>query len=38
MTAQGGFDFADTCERIIELALAQAAAQPSRHLRDMDLP
>jgi D-alanine-D-alanine ligase len=38
MTAQGGLDFADTCERIVELALAQAAARPSRHLREMDLP
>jgi D-alanine-D-alanine ligase len=38
MTAQGGLDFADTCERIVELALARAAARPSRHLREMDLP
>jgi hypothetical protein len=38
MTAQGGYDFAGTCERIVELALEHAASQPSRHLRSSDLP
>jgi D-alanine-D-alanine ligase len=38
MTAQGGLDFGDTCERIVELALEQAASRPPRHLRVADLP
>ena len=38
MTAQGGYDFADTCERIVELALERAAGRPARHLSAMDLP
>jgi D-alanine-D-alanine ligase len=27
MTAQGGYDFGDTCERIVELALERAASR-----------
>jgi D-alanine-D-alanine ligase len=38
MTAQGGYDFADTCERIVELALERAALRPTRVLRPDDLP
>jgi D-alanine-D-alanine ligase len=38
MTAQGGYDFADTCERIVQLALEQAADRPPRHLGARDLP
>ena len=38
MTAQGGYDFASTCERIVELALQQAAGRPAGHRRAMDLP
>ncbi len=38
MTAQGGYDFGGTCERIVELALQQAAGRTARHLRAADLP
>jgi D-alanine-D-alanine ligase len=38
MTAQGGLDFGDTCERIIQLALERAALRPRRVLRPEDLP
>jgi D-alanine-D-alanine ligase len=38
MTAQGGYDFADTCERIVELAMERAAARPRRRLTLEDLP
>ena len=38
MTAAGGYDFAGTCERIVELALQRAAGRPAGHLRAMDLP
>jgi len=38
MTAQGGYDFADTCERIVELALDRAALRPRRVLRPEELP
>jgi D-alanine-D-alanine ligase len=29
MTAQGGYDFGDTCERIVELALERAESRPT---------
>jgi D-alanine-D-alanine ligase len=32
MTAAGGLDFADTCERVVELAIERAAARPPRQL------
>jgi D-alanine-D-alanine ligase len=35
---QGGYDFADICERIVELALERAAGQPPRQLTRADLP
>jgi D-alanine-D-alanine ligase len=38
MTALGGYDFADTCERIVELALERAALRPPRGLAPDDLP
>lgn len=38
MTASGGYDFASTCERIIELALEHAARRPDRRLGPADLP
>ena len=38
MTAQGGYDFAGTCEHIVALALEQAAARPARHVGATDLP
>ena len=38
MTAQGGYDFAGTCEHIVALALQQAAARPTRHVGATDLP
>lgn len=38
MTAQGGYDFADTCERIVALALEQASTRPRRRLGVGDLP
>ena len=31
MTAQGGYDFGGTCERIVELALERAAGRPAPH-------
>ena len=33
VTALGGYDFAGTCERILELALEREAARPNRELR-----
>lgn len=38
MTALGGYDFAGTCERIVELALERTAAQPHHELRPDELP
>jgi D-alanine-D-alanine ligase len=38
MTASGGYDFAGTCERIVELALERAASRPSHELRPDELP
>jgi D-alanine-D-alanine ligase len=38
LTAQGGLDFAATCERIVELALERAALRPRRVLRPEELP
>jgi D-alanine-D-alanine ligase len=38
MTAAGGFDFAGTCERVVELATERAAARPSHRLVPDDLP
>jgi len=38
MTALGGLDFADTCERIVELAIERAAWGPRRRLGPADLP
>jgi D-alanine-D-alanine ligase len=38
MTASGGFDFAGTCERVVELALERAAARPDRRLDPDELP
>jgi len=38
MTALAGLDFGATCERIVELALEQAAGRPRRHLAPDDLP
>jgi D-alanine-D-alanine ligase len=38
MTAAGGYDFASTCERIVELALERAANRPSLELSPADLP
>jgi D-alanine-D-alanine ligase len=38
MTAMGGYDFAATCERIVELALARAAERPTLELRPEELP
>jgi D-alanine-D-alanine ligase len=38
MTAMGGYDFASTCERIVELALKRAADRPPRVLRADELP
>jgi D-alanine-D-alanine ligase len=35
---QGGYDFADICERIVELAVERAAGQPQRQLSRADLP
>ena len=37
MTAQGGLDFAATCERIVELAIERASSQPRRGL-EADAP
>ena len=38
MTATGGYDFAGTCERIVELAMERHADRPARRLRPTDLP
>jgi hypothetical protein len=38
MTASGGYDFAGTCERILELATERAESRPRRQLRPDDLP
>jgi D-alanine-D-alanine ligase len=38
MTALGGYDFASTCERIVELALERAADRPRHELRPDELP
>jgi D-alanine-D-alanine ligase len=38
LCAEGGFDFAGICERIVELAVERAAVQPSRRLERADLP
>lgn len=38
MTAMGGYDFAGTCERIVELALERAAGRPTLELRPDELP
>jgi D-alanine-D-alanine ligase len=35
---QGGYEFADICERIVELALGRAADQPRGQLTRADLP
>ena len=38
MTAQGGYDFGDTCERIVELALERAASRPLPQASPTDRP
>jgi D-alanine-D-alanine ligase len=38
MTAAGGYDFAATCERVVELAIERAAARPRHRLVPDDLP
>jgi len=38
LTAQGGHDFADTCERIVELALQEASTRPGHRLVVLDQP
>jgi len=38
MTALGGYDFTATCERIVELALEQAASRPRHRLAADELP
>jgi D-alanine-D-alanine ligase len=38
LTAQGGYDFADTCERIVELALQGANMRKGRRLEVGDRP
>ena len=38
MTAAGGYDYAGTCERIVELALERASHRPRRRLGPDDLP
>ena len=38
MTSLGGYDFAGTCERIIELALERDARRPESHLEPDELP
>jgi hypothetical protein len=38
MTASGGYDFAGTCERVVELAIERVAARPSHRLVPDDLP
>jgi D-alanine-D-alanine ligase len=38
LCAEGGYDFAGICERIVELALERAAERPARRLTRADLP
>ncbi len=38
LCADGGHDFADTCERIVQLALERATHRPARRLTRADLP
>ncbi len=38
MTAQGGYDFGDICERIVELALERAASRPVAQASPADRP
>ncbi len=38
LCAEGGMDFGDVCERIVELALERAAERPTRRLTRADLP
>jgi D-alanine-D-alanine ligase len=38
LCAQGGYDFAGICQRIVELALERDAHRPRRRLRRADLP
>ncbi len=38
MTSLGGYDFAGTCVRVVELALERAARRPDPHLEPDDLP
>jgi D-alanine-D-alanine ligase len=38
LPADGGFDFAAVCERVVELALERHAARVGGHLRPADLP
>ena len=38
MTAAGGYDFAATCERVVELAIERAATRPRHRLVPDDLP
>jgi D-alanine-D-alanine ligase len=38
LTVEGGYDFGDACERIVELALERAKLRPSRRLTRAELP
>ena len=38
LSAEGGYDFGDACERIVELALQRTRLRPSRRLTRADLP
>ena len=38
LTAEGGYDFGDACERIVQLALERARLRPARRLTRADLP
>jgi D-alanine-D-alanine ligase len=38
LCAEGGYAFADVCERIVELAIERAERQPARRLTRADLP
>jgi D-alanine-D-alanine ligase len=38
LPADGGYDFAAVCERVVELALERHAARVGGHLRPADLP
>lgn len=38
LAAEGGYDFGEACERIVQLALERAALRPSRRLTRADLP